>query len=238
MKLRHPWLIKLAGFLISLLVRAWIATLDFHYRWFGPNMDPNLRGFRGRYIYIFWHENLLLPLYHYGRADIWVLISQHADGQLITEVCRHLRFRTVAGSTTRGGVQAVRHMLRLSDHGHLAITPDGPRGPRRELQPGLIYLASRTGLPIVPLGIGYDRPWRMKSWDRFALPRPFRRGRCVTAEPITVPRDCGKDELERYRRHVEEVLHRVNALAETWAETGKWPGGETAAETRRLPLAG
>src|SRR5207237_9305835 len=127
MKIRHPRLIQLAGFLIALLVRGWVATLGFRYRWFGRNADPRQRDFAGRYIYIFWHENLLLPLYHYGRADIWVLISQHADGQLITEVCRRLRFRTVAGSTTRGGVQAVRHMLRLSARGHLAITPDGPR---------------------------------------------------------------------------------------------------------------
>jgi lysophospholipid acyltransferase (LPLAT)-like uncharacterized protein len=238
MKIRHPRLIQLAGFLIALLVRGWIATLGFRYRWFGKNVDPRQRDFAGRYIYIFWHENLLLPLYHYGRADIWVLISQHADGQLITEVCRRLRFRTVAGSTTRGGVQAVRRMLRLSARGHLAITPDGPRGPRREVQPGLIYLASRTGLPIVPLGIGYDRPWRMNSWDRFALPRPFSRGHCVTAEPIVVPVDAGKERLEAYRRHVEAVLHRVSALAEGWAETGRWPGGAEGGLAEPLPLAG
>jgi lysophospholipid acyltransferase (LPLAT)-like uncharacterized protein len=236
MKLRHPWLIKLAGFLIALLVRGWIGTLTYRYRWLGKNVDPRQPNFDGRYIYIFWHENLLLPLYHYGRSDIWVLISQHADGQLITDVCRHLRFRTVEGSTTRGGVQAVRRMLRLSARGHLAITPDGPRGPRRQVQPGLIYLASRTGLPIIPIGIGYDRPWRMKSWDRFALPRPFSRGYCVTAEPIVVPADSGKEKLEAYRRRVEEVMQDVNTRAERWAETGKWPGWATA--ERSLPLAG
>jgi lysophospholipid acyltransferase (LPLAT)-like uncharacterized protein len=238
MKIRHPYLIKLAGFLIALLVRGWVATLGFRYRWFGKNVDPRQRDFAGRYIYIFWHENLLLPLYHYGRTDIWVLISQHADGQLITEVCRRLRFRTVAGSTTRGGVQAVRRMLRLSARGHLAITPDGPRGPRREVQPGLIYLASRAGLPIIPLGIGYDRPWRMKSWDRFALPRLFSRGRCVTAEPIVVPADAGKERLETYRQHVEAVLLRVSTLAERWAETGRWPGEAEGGSAEPLPLAG
>jgi lysophospholipid acyltransferase (LPLAT)-like uncharacterized protein len=237
MKLRHPSLIKLAGFVIALLVRGWIATLSFRYRWFGKNVDPRQRDFDGRYIYIFWHENMLLPLYHYGRADIWVLISQHADGQLITDVCHHLRFRTVDGSTTRGGVQAVRRMLRLSARGHIAITPDGPRGPRRVVQPGLIYLASRTGLPIVPIGIGYQRPWRMNSWDRFALPRPFSRGYCVTAEPIVVPVDSDKEQLEQHRRQVEDVMHRVNAAAERWAETGIWPGGERTAPPP-LPLAG
>jgi lysophospholipid acyltransferase (LPLAT)-like uncharacterized protein len=237
MKIRHPWIIKIAGFLIASLVRCWIATLSYRYRWFGKNVDPHQPNFDGRYVYIFWHENMLLPLYHYGRADVWVLISQHADGQLITEVCHRMRFRTVSGSTTRGGVQAVRKMLRLSTHGHLAITPDGPRGPRRVVQPGLIYLASRTGLPIVPIGIGYHRPWRMNSWDRFALPRPFTRGYCITADPIVVPADSTREQLEDYRLRVEEILHRVSSMAEVWAQTGKWPGD--AFGTRQpLPLAG
>ena len=67
-------------------------------------------------------------------------------------------------------------MLRLSRQAHLVITPDGPRGPRRQVQAGMVYLAARTGVPIVPVGIGYDRPWRTKSWDRFAVPRPGVRG--------------------------------------------------------------
>jgi lysophospholipid acyltransferase (LPLAT)-like uncharacterized protein len=238
MKVRHPWLIKFAGYLIALLVRVWIATLSYRYHWLDENLNPHRRGLRGRYIYIFWHENLLLPLYHYGRSDIWVLISEHADGQLITEVCRHLRFRTVAGSSTRGGVRAIRRMLRLSVHAHLAITPDGPRGPRREVQLGLVYLAARTGLPIVPVGIGYYRPWRAKSWDRFALPRPFSRGNSVTAQPIVVPTDSGKEQLETYRRQIESVMDRVTALAEHWAETGKWPGQDAEGPPRSLPRAG
>src|SRR5206468_6190352 len=107
-------------------------------------------------LYAFWHEHLLLPAYHYGRRDIRVLISTHADGQLIAEVCRRLGFGLVRGSTTRGGVEAVRQMLRDGGASHLAITPDGPRGPRRRVQPGVSFLASRTGLPVVPMGIGHD----------------------------------------------------------------------------------
>src|SRR5436190_464721 len=86
----------------------------------------------------------------------------------------------------RGWIGTVRQMLRVGRKSHLAITPDGPRGPRRQVQPGLLYLAARTGLPIVPVGIGYDRPWRMRSWDRFAVPRPWTRATCVTTEPIHV----------------------------------------------------
>jgi lysophospholipid acyltransferase (LPLAT)-like uncharacterized protein len=220
MKIRRPWLIKAAGFGIAWLVRLWVATLRYRYRPRGPNLDPTRRAFRGRYLYIFWHENLLLPAYHYGRRDIHVLISRHADGRLIAEACRHLGFRTVAGSTTRDGVKAVRQMLRAGRRGHLAITPDGPRGPRRQVQPGVVYLAARTGLPVVPVGIGYERAWRMRSWDRFALPRPGSAAWCITAEPIHVPADADRETLEEYRLRVEEALEEVTRAAERRATGG------------------
>lgn len=219
MKIRRPWMIKAAGFTAAWSVKLWLGTLSFRYRPLGPNLDPRCPDIRDRYIYAFWHENMLLPAYHYGRSDIHVLISQHADGQLIAEVCRHLRFRTVRGSSTRGGIEAVKRMLRLADRGHLAITPDGPRGPRRQVQPGLVYLAARTGLPIVPTGFAYDRPWRARSWDRFALPRPWSRATCVTGEPIAVPAESGREQLEHYRTLVGQAMEQVSAAAERWAES-------------------
>jgi lysophospholipid acyltransferase (LPLAT)-like uncharacterized protein len=138
---------------------------------------------------------MLLPAYHYARPDIKVLISTHADGQLIAEACQRLGFALARGSSTRGGVEAVRDMLRANDT-HLAVTPDGPRGPRRRVQAGVVYLAARTGLPIVPVGFAARRPWRAKSWDRFAVPRPF--SRAVTdvaerwAETGTWPEDASQ----------------------------------------------
>jgi lysophospholipid acyltransferase (LPLAT)-like uncharacterized protein len=217
MKIRHPVLIKGLGLAGSCAIRLWMGTLRYQYRPLGANMDPHRPELNGRYIYAFWHENLLLPAYHYGRPDIRVLISQHADGQLIAEVCRHLRFRLVRGSTTRGGVEAVRQMLRASRVSHLAITPDGPRGPRRQVQMGLLYLAARTELPIVPTGIGFQRPWRLGSWDRFAVPRPWSLSTCVTTDPIHVPADADKDRLEHYRQQVEQALWHVTELAEQLA---------------------
>src|SRR5262245_13114475 len=215
MKIRHPGLIKAAGFAAAWAVRLWVGSLAYRYRPLGPDVDPTRAGFRGRYIYAFWHENILLPAYHYGRRDIRVLISRHADGQLIAEAARHLRFRVVAGSTTRGGVEALRQMVRHSRRGHLAITPDGPRGPRRRVQPGVVYLAARTGLPVVPIGIAYGSAWRLNSWDRFALPRPGSAAACVTAEPVAVPEDVGRDGREDYRVRVEQALQLAHVEAET-----------------------
>ena len=214
MKIRHPVLLRALGFGIAILVRVWIGTVRYRYRPLGENVDPNRRNLRGRYIYAFWHENLLMPAYHYSRPDIWVLISQHADGELISEACRRLGFRTVRGSTTRGGAAAVRELLDVSSRGHLGVTPDGPRGPRRRVQMGLIFLAAKTGLPVVPVGYAFDGAWRMNSWDRFAVPRPWSGVTCVTAEPVSVPQRVDKKQLELYRQQVQDALDRATEAAE------------------------
>ncbi len=109
-------------------------------------------------------------------------------------------------------------LLREGEGSHLALTPDGPRGPRRRLQPGLIFLASHAGFPIVPVGIGFTRAWRAKSWDRFAIPRPFSTITAVLADPIVIPRDLDNQGLERCRIQVEESLLGATQAAERWAE--------------------
>jgi lysophospholipid acyltransferase (LPLAT)-like uncharacterized protein len=216
MKIRQPWLLKVLGFAVACLVRLWIGTIRYRYRPLGGRMNPDQRNFQGRYLYAFWHENLLMPAYQYGRPDVWVLISQHADGELIASAVRYLGFKAVRGSTTRGGMEAVREMMRRGHKDHLAITPDGPRGPRRRVQPGLIYLAARTGLPIVPIGFAFRRAWRLNSWDRFVLPHPWSEVVCVTTEPISVLENAGKDELEAYRLRVEEAIQQATETAERW----------------------
>src|SRR5207302_969667 len=100
---------------------------------------------------------------------------------------------------------------------HMAVTPDGPRGPRRQVQPGVVYLASRMGLPIVPMGIGFGRTWRAKSWDQFALPRPGSRAVLVTTEPIIVPGNADREVFDKYRQFVESEINRACELAEQWA---------------------
>jgi len=229
MKLRHPLLISLAARLIARFVRLWIGSLRYTYRPLGPALDPRDEAFRGRYLYVFWHENILLPAYLFGPTrNIHVLISRHADGQLIAEVAERLGFRTVRGSSTRGGVEAVREMLKRSDAGHLAVTPDGPRGPRQEVQPGVVYLASRTGLPVVPFGVAFDRPRRARSWDCFALPRFFRRAVIVTGEPLVIPADIDKDRLEPHRHRIQHELDRLTKLAEAELEPAAGPARAAA----------
>ena len=169
-------------------------------------------------------ESLLLPAIL--KARINVLVSQHADGELIARICRHMGFDTVRGSSTRGGSEAVLGLMKCSRRSHLAVTPDGPRGPRRQVQIGLIFLASRTGLPIVPVGIGYARAWRLRSWDRFAIPHLWSAAACVMGRKIHVPADLKREGLERYRRLVEAEMLNTTAAAESWVETWAHQGVE------------
>jgi lysophospholipid acyltransferase (LPLAT)-like uncharacterized protein len=221
MRLRHPVLIKSFALAGACVLRLWMGSVRYRYYPLTEDLSPGRRDLPGRYIYAIWHENILMPVYQYSKENVWVLISQHRDGQLLTEMGRHLRLRLVRGSTTRGGVRAVRELLRVGERAHLAITPDGPRGPRRFVQEGLVYLAARTGLQIVPTAFGYHKPWRLRSWDHFAVPRPWSRATCVTGAPIAVPGEADKAQLANYRQLVEERLLQVTELAERWAETGK-----------------
>ncbi len=219
MKIRNPRVISAAAWLAAKTIRAWIGSLRMTYVPLGINLDPLQANFQGRFIYSFWHEGLLLPAHVYGnpKLDCYVLASHHSDGQFIAETAARLGYKFVRGSSSRGGAKAVRELMRKSSS-HLAITPDGPRGPRREVQAGAIYLASRGEMPLVAVGISYDRPWRARSWDRFALPKPFRRAYCVTADPLHVPADAGRDELERFRLQFQQQMDAVQKHAELLAD--------------------
>ena len=222
MKIRNPRLVAAAGWLATRAAGLLFRTLDVEYRPLGPDCFPGRLRPGERFIYCIWHENLLLPAVSFACPNIAVLISQHADGQLLGSLIRSLDMGMVRGSTTRGGVRAVRELVRGdTSWRHLAITPDGPRGPRRVVQPGLVYVASRTGMRVVPVGVGYRKPWRAGSWDRFAVPKPFSRGRCVSGTPITVPDGLRADQLEPFRLRIQAEMDRLNALAEGWAETGE-----------------
>ncbi len=221
MKFRDPKTIRMISWAASKVIQGWIGTMRFHQRHLGYNFDPRRRQ-PNRYIIAFWHENMLLPAYHFAMPEITVLISTHADGQMIAEIIERLGFSTVRGSTTRGGTEAMRQMLRLSRQSIIAITPDGPKGPRRQVQPGLVYLAGKTGLPIAPMGIAYNKLWRAKSWDRFAIPKPFSKGYMVWGPAVHVPRSVTMDTLEPHRLFVEQSIEAATNMAERWAATGHY----------------
>jgi len=219
MKIQHPLLIKGVGIAGAWAVRKLVGTTRFHFRYDDPALNPEVARREGkRYIYAFFHEVMLFPAYYWAWPEMQILISDHRDGELITQVVKRLGFGVVRGSTTRGGARALREMTSRVDRGHLCVTPDGPRGPRRHVHQGLAYLASRTGLPIVGAGMAFREPWRAKSWDRFAVPRPFQVAACVTPKAVFVPPDADRDTIEECRLEVERRMQAASLEAEAWVQ--------------------
>jgi lysophospholipid acyltransferase (LPLAT)-like uncharacterized protein len=213
---RHRWLIRYVTALVAWIIRLWMSTMRYRVVSADGQKHPSDRP-GARYVYAFWHEGLLAPLAT-PRPRIKVLISQHTDGEFIAQICERLGIGVIRGSPARGGSQALLNMIRdADDSANLGITPDGPRGPRRELKPGVVMVASQSGLPIVLIGIGFAKAWRFGSWDRFALPVPGSTMVGVISEPIHVPADLDRGGLKHWTQIVEDRLHELTALAEEWA---------------------
>jgi lysophospholipid acyltransferase (LPLAT)-like uncharacterized protein len=239
MKITSPFLNKLGGLLGSAAVRRWMSTLDYKIAYYDAAVDPAFPECRGQKIYVFWHEYILFPLYLRGHANLSMLLSRHRDAEILSHAAYHLGFDFVRGSTNRGGVGAIRELLAKSRTMHLTITPDGPRGPRRRLAPGCVYLASKLELPLIVMGYGYDRPWRLrKAWDQFAIPRPHSRARAVISGEVFVPPNLDRDGLEHFREQIERLMNRLTVEAEAWAESGTRKIGQMKLERRGAPLRG
>ncbi|MCR4414780.1 MAG: lysophospholipid acyltransferase family protein [Thermoguttaceae bacterium] len=215
MKLRSRWIMRLAACLGATTIRAWMGTVRHRVISADQRRHPTDPAVE-RFIYAFWHESLLAPAKIKTRVK--VLVSQSADGEFIALVCKHLGIGVVRGSTTRGGAKGLLDLLREGRDAHLAITPDGPRGPRRQVKPGVAFLASHTGLPVVPVGVGFTRAWRAGSWDRFAIPHPFSTLVGVLGEPIAVPVGLDAGALETHRRRIEQAMLAATEAAETCAD--------------------
>jgi lysophospholipid acyltransferase (LPLAT)-like uncharacterized protein len=221
MKIRKPWMIKSLCLLGYGLARLLLAAVPNRYFPLEKNYSPNDQPSDARFIYVIWHEYLMVPLFKFGTTRTRLLTSSHADGQIVAEITKRRRMGTVDGSSKHGGMEAVRKLLRPSRYRFLAITVDGPQGPRRVAKKGAVYLASKTGWPIVSVGVGCHRPWRCKSWDRMAVPKPGNRTVIVTGKPVVVPPGANAQELELARQLVENQLHELTAIAEHLAETGQ-----------------
>jgi len=203
-----PWWMPLGVRAAAALVRGLGLSWRLEYR--GVKEYDRILAGGERCIFAFWHARMLpLVFTHRGRG-IAVLVSRHRDGEWIARLIELLGFATARGSSTRGGEEGVLSLLNLAERGHLlAITPDGPRGPAERLKPGLVYLASRTGFPVVPVASAADRAWVLGSWDRFRVPRPFARVVVAYGPPLLVPRALTEQAAESWRERIEESIARL-----------------------------
>jgi len=166
---------RLAGWLGALVVRLLYAT------WRVTVIDPEDVGTGVRdgtrpAVIAFWHRHLLTLLGHCRGYRVCVPVSEHRDGEYVAQVMERSGLISVRGSTTRGSLKLVRGLLSCARQGWSpAITPDGPRGPKYSVQPGVALLARRCGLPVYPVGIAVSSAWVLRSWDEFMIPKPWAR---------------------------------------------------------------
>jgi lysophospholipid acyltransferase (LPLAT)-like uncharacterized protein len=166
-----------------------------------------------RVIYAFWHNQQLFLLYPYRkRGKICVLVSMSKDGEYIARSLPKFRMKAMRGSTTRGGYSALRGLMDIAEAGYSpAITPDGPRGPVYEARSGIIYLAQKTHLPIIPAGVACSCRFSVNSWDKFQIPLPFGKCAIIYGEPVWVGET---DDIEESRGKLTSILNSATSQAQ------------------------
>ncbi len=217
---------KLLGKVNSVVLPGLLDLLDLRICHYDRSVDPARAEYNQHVIFSFWHEYISVILPRWGYTPLTILCSQHRDGEWVNQTALALGLRIVRGSTSRGGSSAIRQLKRNSKTSSLTLTPDGPRGPRREMALGPIYLASLLGMPIVPLGISISNAYRLNTWDKFALPRPTSRIRIIFGPKIHIPRKSTRDELEAARSGVQRLMNDLCDTADAWAESGERMLGE------------
>jgi lysophospholipid acyltransferase (LPLAT)-like uncharacterized protein len=168
-------------------------------------------------ILVTWHGRTFLPINWFRKRGYWSMISTSRDGEYQTRIFQRFGFNTVRGSSSaRGAVQATLTMAKHVGAGAvLAFTPDGPRGPSGRCQPGAIFLARKSGCPIVPIGASAWPRKLVNSWDRYLVPMPFSRAAIVYGKPIYVTGDAKSDEdQEKWAQIIGAEIDRVECEAE------------------------
>jgi lysophospholipid acyltransferase (LPLAT)-like uncharacterized protein len=203
---------RLLSFLASSYIRlvGWTSRIIWVNRGIREELEASGHGFT----YAFWHGRQVFLTYTHQYSRVHPLISHSRDGELIARVCRSFGMDPVRGSSSRGGMQAILELKTFLEKGdRIGFTPDGPRGPLRQVQPGVLFLAKKTGCPIVPLAFGAKRSWVFKgSWDEFVVPKPFNRIAVVHGEPLTVAPD---DDLDKKAIELKAALDRVTQEADS-----------------------
>lgn len=165
----------------------------------------------GGVIYCGWHGRSFVFANEMRWRNLSVVVSQSRDGEIQARVFKWLGYGLIRGSTGRGGVRVLVEAVRfLRKGGVIAMTPDGPRGPAKELQPGVIAMAQKSGALLVPVGVAAGPRWVIRSWDRYVVPKPFARGIVLFGEGFRVPADADETTLEQARIRLQTAITKYD----------------------------
>lgn len=216
MRLKHPAFAAVGGRIAGQVVRLLFRSIDNEIHMPGiaqPYNAPEEQ--TERFLYSAWHDSALLAGFGGRHTRTVALTSRHRDGTFTANLLRAANVGNVRGSTGRSGANAARALLETAATHDIVITPDGPRGPRRVVSKGIVFLASKTGNAIVPTAFAAKNAWDIKgSWTTLTVPKPFSKVVSLTGEPIYVPKDLSRDGIEQYRQQAQSAMVALQACAD------------------------
>lgn len=194
-----------------------------------------------RYCFCIWHDAIVTAVFSLRTFKLSGLISRHQDGGYLAHAVQMVGITPVRGSASRGGAQATKQLIDQPDL-HVCITPDGPRGPRRMMKDGIVFLASRTGRPVVPTTLTATSYWSIPGgWSDMLIPKPFSRALLLAGAPIDVPNDLTREQISEYAEFIQKEMDRLDLLGQRIirgdesvvpliAQTGVYPDDQVAAK--------
>jgi lysophospholipid acyltransferase (LPLAT)-like uncharacterized protein len=196
---------RIGVWLVRLLGRTWRIRVTH------DDAVRTARATQSPIVFSLWHGHMLPLLYTHRDEGVTVLISEHSDGEIIARIATRLGYRTVRGSTSRGAARALLGLTRvLEEGGDLAITPDGPRGPAKSMAPGVGIVARRAGVAVVAAAASTSKAWRLNTWDKFMIPRPFAKIHVAYSDAVHVT-SADATSHERLRAAMELAEQRAHA---------------------------
>ena len=224
MKIRSRWFNLILSYLATFCLRLLFLTARVQHRATVDDASPYTRPQRPqRYTFCMWHDQIVLAVFSLRTWNLAGLISQHRDGGYLADSVLIAGIQPVRGSTSRGGAGAVSEILSCPDL-HLAMTPDGPRGPRRKMKEGIVYISSRSGRPIVPTALVCSHYWAIPgNWSDMVIPKPFSKIILIAGTPIIVPPELPREEMAIWADFVHSEMARLELIAQ------RLQAGETSA---------
>ncbi len=218
MKIRSRRLIRFLARSVAVACRGLFASTRVEILAAEPEFSPYEDSGDQKCLYCIWHDAILGPIFGGRCVDMAALVSLHGDGSYVADALECVGIRPIRGSSSRGGAAAVREMLDASRDKDIAIATDGPRGPRRKVKYGIVYLASQTGRPIVPTAFSARRAWRVRGrWTDLLIPQPFTKVWLLGGEPIFVPAGLSRQELSTHRDKVQQAMDELAERADRLA---------------------
>lgn len=212
-KFRRKIEAKLIPAVTPLLVTGLCKTLQ--YRVIGREKLDQYLGKTG-FIINTWHGQQLVGYYFFKDCGFYILSSMHRDGDYSSNIMRRFGWKIIRGSSYKGAVSGLRGLLRVIKQGKgVVLTPDGPRGPLYHIEPGGVFLAQKSGAPLIPLAFVFDRKWvSAKSWDQYVVPKPFSKCVAYFGEPLFITEKLTDERLEIEKERLQTAIHEANRRGE------------------------